>query len=107
MPANLADIGIQSCATTTCTTIDYGSTMSEAVIKTSTGYFAQAMAFDQVVNWSIKGSGFPHIAIAEASNGDISEIDKGVHICNSVKYTQTNDNYDSYECAGMSYPNAT
>ena len=107
MPATLATIGIQSATEAVYTQIDFSRATSQTVIQDLSGNFAQAHAFDPIDDWSVKGSGYPTIAVAEASDGGISDLSGGKSICTNTKYTQNNENYDSFECSGKHFPSAT
>lgn len=113
MPANLNDVGIQSSALALIESVDYSKKLEEAVIMDSDSGFGDAEAFNPIVEFSFKGRGSIPAGIIISSDGgsdaDLAGVNDGAGtiIITNVKKSETNTDFDSWECSGTYYPNAS
>lgn len=105
MPSGPTDIGITQTEASLIESIDWEKKMEEKVIKNTDGTFAQAHAFDPVIDFSVKGRGSTDAALGIGAAG-IDAISDGTSIISKIKYSQKNDDFDSFEYSGTNYPDA-
>ena len=115
MPANLNDVGIQASSLTLLESVDYSKKLSEAVIMDSDSSFGDAEAFNPVIEFSLKGRGDVPSGIAVGTDGgvggaaDLAGINDGAGtlIITSVKQSESNKDFNAWECSGTYWPDAT
>lgn len=110
MAANLNDVGIQASALSLLESIDYSKKLEEAVITDSDSSFGHAQAFNATIDFSLKGKGdIPATLvvggenIAAAALTGVNDGD-GTTILKSVKISETNTDFNSWEVSGVYYP---
>lgn len=113
MAITLTAVGIQSTAAIAlCESIDYDKKMDEALILECDGGFGAAEAYDPTIDWSIKGSGdLPALLIigtdgsTDAALTDIND-GSGTNLITSVKETESNEDFNSWDVSGTYFPGA-
>jgi len=83
--------------------VDYKAEVK--VLKDTDGGFSEARAIAAEYSFSVRGKGVATVT-AGGSTGAPSNV-SGKIIITSVKQTQTNDDWESFEYSGSAYPNAT
>jgi hypothetical protein len=108
MPVNLDNIGIQSVDLTLAESVEVTRKVDTKPLVDKQGRFADGKAFDPTVEFSLKGRGDLPAGIAVGINDvEIASISGGVTIVTSVKEGQKNDDWNTWECSGQNFPNAT
>lgn len=109
MPVNLDAIGIQSVELTLAESVEVTRKVETKPLLDKDGRFADAKAFDPTSEFNIKGRGDLPAGIAAGTDGglDIAGISGGVTIVTSVKEGQKNDDWNTWECSGQNFPNAS
>ena len=108
MPVNLDNIGIQSVDLTLAESVEVTRKVDTKPLLDSQGRFADGKAFDPTMEFSMKGRGDLPAGIAVGTNDvGIASISGGVTIVTSVKEGQKNDDWNTWECSGQNFPNAT
>jgi hypothetical protein len=105
MPSGPTEIGITQTEASLIESVDWETKLEEKVIKETDGSFGQAHAFDPVVEFSVKGRGNTEVALGIGAAG-IDAISDGTSIISKIKYSQKNDDFDSFEYSGTNYPDA-
>ena len=108
MPVTLTAIGIQTIELTLAESLDRTKKMETKVIKDYTGAFADAEAYDPTEDFSIKGRGDLPESIAlgvDAAGAGIYE--GGVTIVTNITVTESNEDFNSWECSGQHFPGAS
>ena len=111
MAANLNDVGIQSSALTLLESIDYSAKLEEAIVTDSDSSFGDAEAFNPVVEFSLKGKGDIPASMGigtDAASAALTGINDGAGtmILTSVKESESNKDFNAWECSGTYWPNA-
>ncbi len=108
MPVNLDNIGIQSVDLTLAESVEVTRKVDTKPLLDKQGRFADGKAFDPTMEFSMKGRGDLPAGIAVGINDvEIASISGGVTIVTSVKEGQKNDDWNTWECSGQNFPNAT
>ena len=109
MPVNLDAIGIQSVELTLAESVEVTRKVETKPLLDKDGRFADAKAFDPSTEFSLKGRGDLPAGVAAGTDGGlaIAGISGGVTIITSVKESQKNDDWSSWECGGQNWPNAS
>ena len=113
MAVNLDDVGVQSWTAPTgsiCESVEYEQKTDTAMITSCDSGFGAAEAFAPIVEFSIKGRGDLPTGFAVGTdggaNGTIDGVNdgSGTSIIESVKESEKNDDYNSWEISGMYFP---
>lgn len=109
MPINLNAIGIQSVDLTLAESVEITHKVETKPLLDKDGKFADGKAFDPTIEFSLKGRGDLPAGIAAGSGGGvtIAGVNGGVTIITSVKEGQKNDDWNTWECSGQNWPNAS
>jgi hypothetical protein len=108
MPVNLDNIGIQSVDLTLAESVEVTRKVDTKPLLDKQGRFADGKAFDPTMEFSLKGRGDLPAGIAVGTHDvEIASISGGVTIVTSVKEGQKNDDWNTWECSGQNFPNAT
>jgi len=110
MPVTLANIGIQSVDITLAESVEVSTKLETKPLLDKDGKFADGAAFDPTSDFSLKGRGdLPAgLAVGSDGGGDIGDLFAGgVTIVSSVKEMEKNDDWNSWECSGQNFPNAS
>lgn len=105
MPSGPTAIGISQVDASLIESVDWEQKVEDKSIKTTAGLFAQAHAFDPIIEFSVKGRGASGVAIGASAAG-IDAIEGGKTIVTKVMHSFKNDDFDSFEYSGTNYPNA-
>ena len=110
MPVTLTNIGIQSVDITLAESVELSAKVEAKPLLDKDGKFADGAAFDPTSDFSLKGRGDLPAGLAVGSDGG-ADVDGlfagGVTIIASVKEMEKNDDWNSWECSGQNFPNAT
>ena len=108
MPAITAAIGISSFTSGTISKVTTSRKVETKVLKDFSGAFSAAAKIDPIGSFSVSGSGdYPSITLGVASTNIPSTISGGVIVITSLKKTEKNDDFQSWEYSGDHYPNAS
>lgn len=109
MPASFNTIGVECVTAALIESVDVSKSIEHKIVKTSTGGFEAGNKFDPTFEFSVKGRG----SAAEALLGTVGtgylpdQIIGGKTIIKSVKNSETNEDFNSFEVSGVNYPSAT
>lgn len=108
MPAAFNEIGIGSITASLVESLDVEKKIDHKVIKTNLGGFAQGHKFDPMFEFSVKGRGSASATLLGGSGSTYapSQISGGTTILTSVKNSESNEDFNSFEVAGVNYPSA-
>ena len=108
MPAAFNEIGIGSITASLVESLDVEKKIEHKVIKTSAGGFAQGHRFDPMFEFSVKGRGSVDATLLGGTGGTYapSQVSGGKTILTSVKNSESNEDFNSFEVAGVNYPAA-
>lgn len=74
---------------------------------TKEGYLAEGYIPEETFKISVKGHGADSpVGIGDADNSGVAGFTSGVFVCDSVKQTQTNEDWPTWEYSGTVYPQA-
>lgn len=108
MPAVTAAIGISSFTSGTISKVTTSRKVETKVLKDYAGAFSAAAKMDPTGSFSVSGMGdYPSITLGVASTNVPSTFSGGVIVITSVKKTEKNDDYPSWEYGGPHFPNAS
>lgn len=108
MPVTLTAIGIQSIDLTLAESLERTRKVETKVIRDKDGAFADGEAYDPTEDFSIKGRGDLPEAIALGVDAEgVGLYESGVTIVTSVTETETNEDFNSWECSGQHFPGAS
>jgi hypothetical protein len=110
MPVTLTKIGIQSIGLTLAESVEVSAKVETKPLLDKDGKFADGAAFDPTSDFSLKGRGDLPAGLAVGTDGgsDVEDLFAGgVTIISSVKEQEKNDDWNSWECSGQNFPNAS
>ena len=109
MPVTLNAIGIQSVDLTLAESVEVSRKVETKPLIDKDGRFADGKAFDPTGDFSIKGRGDLPAGVTVGTDGGlaVAGISGGVTLITSVKEGQKNDDWNTWECSGQNFPNAT
>ncbi|XHR27611.1 MAG: hypothetical protein ACFUZC_16925 [Chthoniobacteraceae bacterium] len=105
MPSGPSDIGITQASASLLESVEWETKLEEKTIKATDGSFGQGQTFDPTIEFSVKGRGTSTVAVGIGAAG-IAAITGGTTLILKVKYSQKNDDFESFEYSGTNYPNA-
>ena len=110
MPATFDEIGVGTVTGALVESVEVSKKLDHKIVKKSTGAFDSGNKFDPTYEFSVKGRGSVEVAsligkTAGAYQPDV--ITGGVTIVTSVKLSESNEDFNSFEISGSNYPNAT
>ena len=109
MAATFNEIGVECVTAALVESVDVTKTIEHKIVKTSVGAFDSGARFDPSFEFSVKGRG--SVADSELGGGGGSylpdQIAGGVTIIKSIKNSETNEDFNSFEVTGVNYPAAT
>lgn len=108
MPVTFNEIGVGSVSGDLIESMDVTKTVEHKVLKRSDGGFESAQKFDPSFEFTIKGRG-PTDQSDVGTSGTLipDNLSGGVTIIKSIKLTQTNEDFNSFEISGVNYPGAS
>jgi hypothetical protein len=108
MPAVTAAIGISSFTSGTINKVTTSRKVETKVLKNFDGGFSAAAKMDPTSSFTVSGQGdYPSITLGVASTNIPSSISGGIIVITSLKKTESNQDFQSWEYSGDHYPNAT
>ena len=108
MPAAFNEIGVKSVSAALVENVDIEKQIEHKIIMKSDGAFETGNRFDPSFSFSVKGRG----SVLESILGGASaafvpeQITGGTTIITSVKNSQTNEDFNSFELSGINHPAA-
>lgn len=102
----MAEFGITTITGAYIESVDVERKCETKVLLQSDGSFGEAMNYDPSFTFSVKGKGSSPAALG-ISGGTAPFGVSGMIIITSVKYTQTNEDWEGFEYSGVAYPNAS
>lgn len=109
MPAAFNEIGVKSISAALVESVDVQKQIEHKIIMKSDGAFESGNRYDPSFTFSVKGRG----SVLESILGQITtvyvpeQITGGTTIITSVKNSQTNEDFNSFELSGINHPAAT
>ena len=101
------EIGINEVSASFIESVDVSKSFETKMIMSSEGGFGAANAFDPKFEFTVKGRGSTTVT-AGSDGGALKPASvEGKVIITSVKVTETNDDFNSFEVTGVAYPDAT
>ena len=109
MGASFNEIGVECVSATLVESVDISKNIDHKIVKKNDGAFDSGNKFDPTFEFSVKGRG-------SASESDLGTsaaayipdvITGGVTLIKSVKNSETNEDFNTFEVSGMSYPGAS
>ena len=97
--------GIQTLSGTFIESVDVERKAETKVLLDSGGNYAGGQVVDDSYTFTVKGKGNPPVGIAEA-DGDPNPV-TGTVIITSVKYIESNEDFQTFEYSGVAYPYAS
>lgn len=109
MPASFNNIGIGSISASLVESLDVEKKIDHKVIKKSDGAFDSGNRFDPMFEFSAKGRGSVETSIigGPAESFTPSQVGGGVTIITKVRNSESNEDFNSFEVAGVNYPAAS
>lgn len=108
MSASFNEIGVECVSATLVESVDVVKNIDHKIVKTNLGEFEQGNKFDPTFSFTVKG----RAAVADTVLGSATAsyipdmVSGGVTIINSVKNSETNEDFNSFEVSGINYPDA-
>ena len=75
-------------------------------LKGSNGVTARVKAIDPTTDFTVKGHGNCNVGAPGVGNSGISGVGGGVTVITSVKNSESNEQFSSWEYSGTVFPNA-
>lgn len=108
MPASFDTIGVDCVSATLIESVDVSKNIEHKIVKKNDGAFDSGKKFDPTFEFSVKGRGSASEAVLGTTGAGYlpDQISGGVTIIKSIKNSETNEDYNSFEVSGMNYPGA-
>ncbi len=108
MPAAFNEIGVKCVTAALVESVDVQKQIEHKIIKKSDGSFETGHRYDPSFSFSVKGRGVAAESLLGGSSAAYvpEQITGGTTIITSVKNSQTNEDYDSFELSGINHPGA-
>jgi len=108
MPVTFNEIGVGSVSQSLVESVDVTKTVEHKVLKKSDGGFESAHKFDPSFEFTIKGRGTTDQSEVGSVGTMIPDtVTGGATIIKSIKLTETNEDFNSFEISAVNYPGAT
>lgn len=109
MAASFNEIGVECVTAALVESVDVTKNIDHKIVKTSLGAFDSGNKFDPTFEFSVKGRGSALASLVGGGGAGYlpDQISGGVTIIKSVKNSETNEDYNSFEVSGVNYPAAT
>lgn len=85
--------------------VDLESKVDVKILKAATGDYSAAQAISPEFSFSVRGKGTSPVSVGASTGAPTGAT--GKVIITSVKQTQNNEDWESFEYNGSAYPNAT
>jgi hypothetical protein len=108
MPASFNEIGVKCVTAALVESVDVQKQLEHKIIKKNDGAFETGNRYDPSFSFTVKGRGVASEDILGGASAAYvpEQITGGTTIITSVKNSQSNEDYDSFEVSGMNYPAA-
>jgi len=108
MPAAFNEIGVKCVTAALVESVDVQKQIEHKIIKKSDGSFETGHRYDPSFSFSVKGRGVAAESLLGGSSAAYvpEQITGGTTIITSVKNSQTNEDYNSFELSGVNHPAA-
>jgi len=105
MPTNVGTFGIASHSGLLIESVEQTKRINEKLVIDKDGNFGQAHGYDPVTSFSVRGRGTTTVSAGDGSAGVTGLT--GKVIVTSVRKTENNDDFPSFEISGEAWPQAT
>jgi hypothetical protein len=106
MATTVGTFGISSHSGTLIESVEVTKRLSEKIVIDKNGTYGQGHAYDPIVSFSIRGRGATTVVAGDSTSG-ITGVTGGKTIVTSVRKTQNNDDFPSFEISGDNYAGAS
>ena len=109
MGAAFNEIGVECVTATLVESVDVSKNIEHKIVKKNDGAFDSGNKFDPTFEFSVKGRGSASESdLGTAAAAYIPDVcGAGVTLIKSIKNSETNEDYNSFEVSGMNYPGAS
>lgn len=109
MPATFTDIEVKCVTALLVESVDVTKQIDHKIVKKTDTTFDSGTKFDPTFEFSVKGRGSAADSLLGTSSSTYipDQITTGVTLIKSVKNTEVNDDYNSFEVSGVNYPGAS
>lgn len=109
MAATFNEIGVECVTATLVESVDVSKNIDHKIVKTNLGAFDSGTKFNPTFEFSVKGRGSALDTALGTTGASYlpDQIGGGITIIKSVKNSETNEDFNSFEVSGMNYPAAT
>lgn len=104
MPSTFG-ITLVSAGSSIVESVDLESKVDVKILKDATGAYSAAQAISPEFSFSVRGKGTAPVGVGGSSGAPTGAT--GKVIITSVKETQNNEDWESFEYSGSAYPNAS
>ena len=106
MAATFEEIGVECVTATLVESVDVTKSIDHKIVKKNDGSFDSGAKFDPSFSFSVKGKGSAADSELGGSGGSYlpDQIAGGTTIITSVKNSETNEDFNSFEVTGVNYP---
>jgi hypothetical protein len=108
MPAAFNEIGVKCVTAALVESVDVQKQLEHKIIKKSDGGFETGNRYDPSFSFSVKGRGVADESLLGGASAAYvpEQITGGTTIITTVKNSQTNEDYNSFELSGVNHPAA-
>ena len=108
MPAAFNEIGVKCVTAALVESVDVQKQIEHKIIKKSDGSFETGHRYDPSFSFSVKGRGVADESLLGGASAAYvpEQITGGTTIITTVKNSQTNEDYNSFELSGVNHPSA-
>lgn len=105
MPALFNEIGVKSVTAVLVESVDVQKQIEHKIVKNNDGSFESGHRYDPSFSFSVKGRGVADESLLGGSATYVpQQILGGTTIITSVKNSQTNEDFNSFELSGINHP---
>jgi hypothetical protein len=108
MPATFNEIGVKCVTAALVESVDVQKQLEHKIIKKNDGAFETGNRYDPSFSFTIKGRGVAEESLLGGASAAYvpEQITGGTTIITTVKNSQTNEDYNSFEVSGVNHPAA-
>jgi hypothetical protein len=108
MPAAFNEIGVKCVTAALVESVDVQKQLEHKIIMKSDGAFETGNRYDPSFSFSVKGRGVADESLLGGASAAYvpEQITGGTTIITTVKNSQTNEDYNSFELSGVNHPAA-
>jgi hypothetical protein len=109
MASSFNEIGIECVTASLVESVDVTKSIEHKIVKTNLGGFDSGTKFDPMFEFTVKGRGSALDSVLGTAGATYlpDHITGGVTIIKSVKNSETNEDFNTFEISGMNYPAAS